>query len=151
MSDSNLEEIIDKIFEEVSISVNQFKDSPEDWNISEGNVAMCVITKEGKIFGRLYGNDKLKQRQFYNVAWKKASQTWITGYKTGDYEKIVYGGDMDPEDSLISLPDLIGWAGGQPIMIDEYTELAIGFSGFRGVNDIKIVQDAVQKVVSNQK
>jgi uncharacterized protein GlcG (DUF336 family) len=150
MKDNNIEKIVNQIFVEIETSLNQFKTSPEDWNISEGNVAICVITKEGKIFGKLYGNDKLKQRQFFNVAWKKASQTWITGYKTGDYEKIVYGGEMDPEDSLISLPDLIGWAGGQLIAINDSTELAIGFSGFRGFNDIKIVEDAVQKVLRIQ-
>lgn len=148
MSDTNIEKIVNGIFVEIEISLNQFKNSPDDWNISEGNVAICVITKDGKIFGKLYGNDKLRQRQFYSVAWKKASQVWITGHKTGDYEKIVYGGEMDPEDSLISLPDLIGWVGGQPITIDDSTELAIGFSGFRGFNDIKIVQDAVKKVLS---
>ena len=150
MSDNHIEKIVNEIFVEIETSLNLFKTSHEDWNISQGNVAVCVITKEGKIFGKLYGSDKSKQRQFFNVAWKKASQTWITGYKTGDYEKMVYGGNMDPEDSLISLPDLIGWAGGQLINIDDATALAIGFSGFRGFNDIKIVDDAVQKVLRYQ-
>ena len=65
----------------------------------------------------------------------------------------VFGGDMDPEDSTIALPDLIGWIGGQPIAIGNGIKLSIGFSGFRdfrGFNDLKIVEDAVQKVLENQ-
>ncbi len=58
--------------------------------------------------------------------------------------------DMDPEDSTIALPDLIGWIGGQPIAIDNGIKLSIGFIGFRGFNDLKIVEDAVQKVLENQ-
>ena len=53
---------------------------------------------------------------------------------------------MDPEDSPIELPDLIGWVGGQPIKIED-TLLSVGFSGFRGFNDLDIVQKAVQKVM----
>ena len=150
MNTETVEKIINSIFESIENDITSFKSSPEDWNISEGNVAMCIITEDGKIYGKLFGTDKLKQRQFFNVAWRKASQVWITGHKTGDYEKIVFGGNMNPEDSPIELPDLIGWVGGQPIQIDSETKLAIGFSGFRGFNDIDIVQKAVQKVLSRK-
>jgi glc operon protein GlcG len=44
-----------------------------------------MITEDGRIYGKLYGNDKLKQRKFFRVAWLKASQVWITGHKTGEY------------------------------------------------------------------
>ena len=150
MDNTALEKTINSIFETLEKDITSFKSSPEDRNISDGNVAMCIITEDGKIYGKLFGTDKLKQRQFFNVAWKKSSQVWITGHKTGDYEKIVFGGNMDPEDSPIELPDLIGWVGGQPIQIDRETKLAIGFSGFRGFNDIDIVQKAVQKVLSSK-
>lgn len=147
MTTFELEKFIRALYKELEQEVLTFKNSPDDWNISQGNVAMCIITEDGKIYGRLFGSDKLKQRGFFNVAWKKASQVWITGHKTGDYEKIVFGGTMDPEDSPIELPDLIGWVGGQPIKVDEETTLAIGFSGFRGFNDIGIVERAVKKIL----
>ena len=147
MTNIEIEDFINKLFVEIEHEIIKFKNNPADWNISQGNVAMCIITEDGKIYGKLFGSDKLKQRQFFNVAWKKASQVWITGHKTGDYEKIVFGGGMDPEDSPIELPDLIGWVGGQPIKINEKTTLSIGFSGFRGFNDIGIVQEAVQKIL----
>jgi len=147
MTTLELEKFINALFQELEKEVITFKNSPDDWNISLGNVAMCIITEDGKIYGKLFGSDKLKQRGFFNVAWRKASQVWITGHKTGDYEKIVFGGTMDPEDSPIELPDLIGWVGGQPIKVDEETTLAIGFSGFRGFNDIGIVERAVKKVL----
>jgi len=147
MKTFELEKFISALYQELEQEVLTFKNSPDDWNISQGNVAMCIITEDGKIYGKLFGSDKLKQRGFFNVAWKKASQVWITGHKTGDYEKIVFGGTMDPEDSPIELPDLIGWVGGQPINVDEETTLAIGFSGFRGFNDIGIVERAVKKIL----
>ena len=147
MNTIKLEKIINLIFETLEEEIAGYQNSPEDWNISKGNVAICIITEGGKIYGKLFGRDKLKQRHFFKIAWQKASQVWITGHSTGDYEKIVFGGDMDPEDAPIELPDLIGWVGGQPIQIDQETQLAIGFSGFRGFNDIDIVQKAIQKIL----
>ena len=146
MDTIKLEKIINSIFEVLEDEISSYRNSSEDWRISEGNVAICIITEEGKIYGKLFGNDQLKQRPFFRIAWQKASQVWITGYKTGDYEKIVFGVEMNPEDSPIELPDLIGWVGGQPIQIASDTLLSIGFSGFRGFNDIEIVQKAIQKV-----
>lgn len=145
MDAPTLEKLINALFEALKPEIAAYHNSPEDWNISDGNVAICIITEEGKIYGKVYGGDRLRQRNFYRIAWQKASQVWITGHKTGDYEKIVFGGEMDPEDSPIELPDLIGWVGGQPLQIDGDTRLSVGFSGFRGFNDINIVQKALQK------
>lgn len=147
MEKNDLEKLIDNIFKELEQLIPAFKNSPEDWNISDGNVAVCIITEDGTVFGKLFGNDKVRQRSFFRIAWQKASQVWITGHKTGDYEKLVFSGKVDPEAySPIELPDLIGWIGGQPIKIDNKTSLAIGFSGFRGFNDIDIIKKAVGKV-----
>jgi glc operon protein GlcG len=146
MKARDLNQTIDQIIREIEKRIPAFKDNPEDWSISEGNTALCIITEDGKIYGKVYGTDKLRQRAFYKIAWQKASQVWITGQKTGDYEKIVFGGDMDPEDSPIALPDLIGWVGGQPIVLSDGTRLSIGFSGFRGFNDIDIVKKAIRQV-----
>ncbi len=146
MNQTALEKIINSIFETLEEAIVSYQNSPEDWDISDGNVAICILTEDGRVYGKLFGTDKLKGRYFFSVAYKKASQVWITGQRTGDYEKIVFGGEMDPEDSPIELPDLIGWVGGQPIKIED-TQLSVGFSGFRGFNDIDIVQTAVEKVM----
>ncbi len=148
MNHTALEKIINSIFETIEEEIVNYQNSPEDWSISDGNVAICILSEDGRVYGKLYGTDKIKRRQFFSIAYKKASQVWITGQRTGDYEKIVFGGEMAPEDSPIALPDLIGWVGGQPIKIED-TQLSVGFSGFRGFNDIKIVQKAVQKVLTN--
>ncbi len=146
MAARDLNLTIDQIIREIELRIPGYKDSPEDWNISEGNTALCILTEDGKIYGKVYGTDKLRQRAFFKIAWQKASQVWITGQNTGDYEKIVFGGTMDPEDSPIELPDLIGWVGGQPIVLSDGTRLSIGFSGFRGFNDIDIVKKAIRQV-----
>jgi glc operon protein GlcG len=143
MTDTRMDTLINRIFDAIEVQIPAFRKSKADWDISDGNVAVCIITEAGRVYGRLFGNDKLRQRHFFSIAFRKASQVWITGHKTGEYESIVFGGGMDPEDSPIELPDLIGWVGGQPIQLDEETKLAVGFSGFRGFNDIEIVRKAV--------
>ena len=55
---------------------------------------------------------------------------------------------MDTEDAHIEFPDLIGWLGGQPIEIEDDNRIYTGFTGFRGLNDIDIVQTAVYMVMS---
>lgn len=146
MKDLNIESLIKDIIQEVESLIPVYENSEMDWRISQGHVAMCIITSDGMVYGKLFGSDRLLQRRFFSVAWKKASQVLITGYNTGEYEKIVFGGGMeDPEDSLIELPDLIGWSGGQMIKVEGH-QLAVGFSGFKGYNDLKIVQDAVKNL-----
>ena len=58
---------------------------------------------------------------------------------------------MNPEDSPIELPDLIGWIGGQPMRIDDETQFSVGFSGFQGVNDLGIVEKAVKAALNRIK
>ena len=150
MNTTKLDTLINTIFEMLEGEVAGYKNAAEDWSISQGNAAICIITKDGKVYGKVFGNDQMKQRKFFGIAWQKASQVWITGYKTGDYERVVFGGNMNPEDSPIELPDLIGWVGGQPVQLGPETMLSIGFSGFRGFNDIEIVQKVILKAMHNQ-
>lgn len=146
MEPTKLSSVIEKIINAVEKQIPHYMDNPADRSISEGNVAMCIIDADGRVFGKLFGNDKAKSRGFYNVAWKKASQVWITGYATGKFEELVYAKKISCEQFGISKPDLIGWEGGQLVNIDKDTDLAIGFSGFRGENDLEIVANAVKEV-----
>ncbi|SHG86851.1 GlcG/HbpS family heme-binding protein [Flavobacterium defluvii] len=118
----------------------------EDKVISNGNVAVCIIDEEGTVYGRMYGNDKARKRQSYKIAWTKASQVWLTGVKTGDYEKLVFNNIVDENANGIDAPDLIGWQGGQPLTLSDGTKLSVGFSGFRGVSDLEIVIKAFKKI-----
>jgi glc operon protein GlcG len=79
------------------------------------------------------------------VAWTKASQVWITGLKTGEYEKLAFAGQINEDDYGIIRPDYIGWEGGQPLTLSDGTKLSVGFSGFRGVSDLEIVVKAIKK------
>tara|TARA_R110000868_G_scaffold144361_1_gene363353 strand:- start:15788 stop:16240 length:453 start_codon:yes stop_codon:yes gene_type:complete len=150
MTTSKLEKTIYSLFEALEKEIPGFQNSPEDWEICNGNVAICIISEEGKVYGKLFGTDKIEQREIFRIAWQKASQVWITGHNTGDYEKLVFGGTMDPEDAPIELPDLIGWVGGQLIQLDDESRISVGFSGFQGVNDIGIVQTALKKVLAEE-
>jgi uncharacterized protein GlcG (DUF336 family) len=122
--------------------IPQYLQVEEDRQISNGNVAICIIDEEGAVYGRMYGDDKPHRRQSYKIAWTKASQVWLTGVKTGDYEKLVFNNIVDENANGIEAPDLIGWQGGQPLTLGDGTKLSIGFSGFRGVTDLEIVVKA---------
>src|ERR1700712_4663931 len=112
MSTETLQQIINKIMENISVEIPTFKDSAADWNISAGNVAVCIIDDAGNIYGKIWGDDKVKGRKFYDVAYRKASQVWITGYSTGEFEKLVFADKLNYKDFGIELPDLMGWQGG---------------------------------------
>jgi len=130
-------------FEKLDLLIPEFSANPLD-AFANGNVAVCVIDEDGNMFGKIWGNDKLRGRNFFKNAWTKASQVWITGMKTGEYEKKLYNDEFDEEKYCISKPDLIGWEGGQPITLKDGTRLSVGFSGFRGINDLAIVTKAAR-------
>jgi glc operon protein GlcG len=116
---------------------------PEDEAISHGNVAVCIIDDRGLVHGRMYGANKPRLRQSYRVAWTKASQVWLTGVKTGEYERMVFNKEVGENANGIEAPDLIGWEGGQPLRLKDGTILSVGFSGFRGTTDIEIMVRAL--------
>jgi uncharacterized protein GlcG (DUF336 family) len=149
MKPTALTSLIEKIIISIEKQIPGYMANPADRNISEGNVAMCIIDGDGRIFGKIFGKDKAKGRGFYNVAWKKASQVWMTGYATGKFEELVYAKKISCEQFGLSKPDLIGWEGGQLVKIDAETNLAIGFSGFQGENDLEIVLKAIAEVLKS--
>jgi uncharacterized protein GlcG (DUF336 family) len=142
-SAEQIELLIQKIEELIPVYMN----NNEDKNISNGNTAVCIIDETGALFGKLFvNNNKIRTRESYRVAWIKASQVWLTGIKTGEYEKKVYIGEINEGIAGISKPDLIGWEGGQPITLKSGLKLSVGFSGFRGISDLEIVVKATEKI-----
>ena len=148
MTNEKLQQVINRMFESISEQISAYKNSEADWSISEGNVSVCIIDDAGNIYGKIWGNDKLRGRRFYDVAYRKASQVWITGYATGEYERLVFADKLNYKDFGIELPDLMGWQGGQPLQLDAETRISCGFSGFRGVNDLAIVKKASAEAVA---
>ncbi|HEU0063757.1 MAG TPA: hypothetical protein VFQ58_01955 [Flavisolibacter sp.] len=149
MANQNLNEIIDKIFAEIENLIPVYMQNQEDKNIANGNVAVCIIDENGMVFGRMFGTNKPRLRLSYKVAWTKASQVWLTGVKTGEYEKMVFNHLVEENGNGIEAPDLIGWQGGQPLKLADGTKLSVGFSGFRGVIDLEIIIKALNKAESN--
>jgi len=142
MEGTGTNQFAEAFFKMLDNLIPEFSENPLD-AFANGNVAVCVIDKDGNMFGKIWGNDKLRGRNFFKNAWIKASQVWITGMKTGEYEKKLYNAEFDEEKYGISKPDLIGWEGGQPITLKDGTRLSVGFSGFRGINDLEIVTKAL--------
>lgn len=147
MEAQQLNELIQKIIAAVEKRVPECAAVEEDRSKNEGNCALCIIDDSGAVHGKMFGPDKIRTRNVFRIAWTKASQVWITGVKTGEYEKLVFTGQIDDKKFGIIRPDFIGWEGGQPIAVDGKTRLSIGFSGFRGATDLEIVQKAVADVI----
>jgi glc operon protein GlcG len=139
--------LIQAIITAVEKRVPEYLAVEADRKLNDGNSALCIVDDAGGVHGKLFGTDKIRQRQCFRIAWTKASQVWITGYKTGEFEKRVYAGEVDEHQYGISKPDFIGWEGGQPIVLDGQTKLSVGFSGFRGTSDLEIVLKAVADVM----
>jgi uncharacterized protein GlcG (DUF336 family) len=137
-------ENIFKLIAAIESLIPEYLADPVDMNISHGNWAFCIIDENNNVFGKLSGNDKIACRQTYKIAWTKASQVWITGYKTGEFEKLAFTGQIDEKKFGIIRPDYIGWQGGQPVTLKDGTKLSIGFSGFRGISDLEIVVRAIR-------
>jgi glc operon protein GlcG len=142
MPSTEIEKLISNIEELVPI----YMAIPEDYAKANGVASLCIIDEEGRIYGKVFGNDKLRGRDSFRIAWTKASQVWITGYKTNEYEKLVFADQIDPQQFGIKLPDLVGWLGGQPVTLRDGTKLSVGFSGFRGISDLEIVVKALEKI-----
>ncbi|MGE5498694.1 MAG: hypothetical protein ACM3Q2_11515, partial [Syntrophothermus sp.] len=100
-----IQELIAKIEE----LLPKYLECPDDKAVSNGNTAVCIIDDNRNIAGKIFSpNNLIRARESYRVAWIKASQVWLTGMKTGEYEKKIYSGEMDEETIGISKPEIIG-------------------------------------------
>ena len=141
--------IITKLIAAVESLIPVYMQNPEGYERSQGNVAFCIIDEDGNTFGKFTGPDKIRARELYRIAWTKASQVFITGVNTGDFEKM-YFNDLGNVNSFgIKAPDFIGWQGGQLLKLKSGRNLFVGFSGFRGVTDIEIMQKALAIAEAN--
>jgi uncharacterized protein GlcG (DUF336 family) len=138
--------IINELFAAIEKLIPVYMTNLADAQISNGNVAVCIIDESGLVYGKMFGTDKPRSRQSFKVAWIKASQVWLTGVKTGEYERMVFTGEVPENANGIEHPDLIGWEGGQPLTLTDGRKLSVGFSGFRGVIDLEIVVKALEEV-----
>jgi uncharacterized protein GlcG (DUF336 family) len=147
MENQKTAEIIAKMFTEIEKLIPVYMKNPDDSCIANGNVAVCIIDGDGTVHGKMWGENKPRLRQSYKVAWTKASQVWLTGYKTGEYERLVFTQQVEENGNGIEAPDLIGWQGGQPLTLPDGSLLAVGFSGFRGVVDLEIMVKALEAAI----
>ena len=140
--------LIEELLANIEALIPVYMAIPEDCAKSKGVASVCIISEDGRIYGKVFGTDQLRGRDSYKIAWTKASQVWITGIKTNEYERMIFTDQLDYHTFGISLPDLVGYEGGQPITLPNGTKLAVGFSGFRGSSDLEIVEKALQATVS---
>ena len=137
--------IITKLFNAIENLIPEYMQNPLDSNIGNGNLAVCIIDEQGTVHGKMFGSNNPRLRNIFKVAWTKASQVWLTGVNTGEYERMVFNKEVEENGNGIEAPDLIGWQGGQQLILENGEKLSVGFSGFRGVTDIEIMVRALQQ------
>ena len=145
MEDKSISSQIEKLLNRIEELVPVYMAIPEDSAISRGVASVCIIDENNHVYGRVFGKDKIRCRESFRIAWTKASQVWITGYKTNEFERLVFSNQIDYHHFGINMPEMIGWQGGQPVKLQDGTKLSIGFSGFRGSSDVEIVLKALEK------
>ncbi len=136
--------IITALIDKVGKLIPEYLQLEEERKKARGGIAICIIDPEGNVYGKMFGEDRILARERYRTAWIKASQVWITGIRTGEFERLVYSGEIDEATFGIKKPDYIGWEGGQPIHLPNGMVLAVGFSGLRSATDVEIVNRALQ-------
>ncbi len=141
-----MNELINRMFLAIEKQLPVYMENPADSRIANGNVAVCIIDEAGQVYGKMFGDYRPRQREIFKIAWTKASQVWLTGIKTGEYERMVFSNEIAENAHGIEAPDLIGWEGGQQLTLADGRKLAVGFSGFRGVVDIEIMINALAAV-----
>ncbi len=139
----NLQEHITSILNAIGQLVPQYMAVEEDRVKANGSVAACIIEASGNIHGRIFGDDKILGRERYRIAWLKASQVWITGMRTGGFDRLAFNGEVDEDKFGIRRLEFIGWEGGQPVTLKDGTIISAGVSGFRSSTDLEIVMKAV--------
>lgn len=144
MPTTPLSQTILRLLDVIESFVPQYMAIDEDRLKANGSVAACIIDAEGNVYGRIFGDDKVLGRERYRVAWTKASQSWITGMKTGEFEKLAFNNQIEEWKFGIRRPDYIGWEGGQPVTLKDGTLIFAGVSGFRSISDLGIVLRAVE-------
>lgn len=138
--------IVNDLFDAIEKMIPVYMEVPEDKRVSNGNLAVCIIDENGQVHGKMFGENKPRLRQSYRVAWTKASQVWLSGVKTGEYERMVFNKEIAENAHGIDTPDLIGWEGGQPLLMNNGVRLSVGFSGLRGTSDLDIMVKALAYV-----
>ena len=144
MHNNEISTIVNAMFDAIEQLIPEYMKNPIDKEIANGNVAACIIDENGVVHGKMFGTNKPRLRQSYRVAWTKASQVWLTGVRTGEYERMVFNKEVPENSNGIENPDLIGWEGGQPLTTKNGSKLYVGFSGFRGAIDLEIMVKALE-------
>jgi uncharacterized protein GlcG (DUF336 family) len=144
--ESFLETTVKNIIYQIENMVPYYLEDMEDFKKANGNVAVCIVLENGTVHGKIFGDNKIKGRDIFRIAWLKASQVWITKHRTGEYERLIFTNQLQEDENGIRKPDMVGWDGGQPVYLKDGTMISVGFSGFRGQTDLEIVKRAVDAV-----
>jgi len=135
--------ILSRLADAIERHAPSFLAVSEDFDIARGNLVFVAVDAKGRVFGRYWGDDPVRQRGSAMVAWTKVNQVKLTRTATGLYERLVYAGRKNWWEFGIPLPEFIGWEGGLPATLDDGTFVALAISGLRQDKDCELLARAV--------
>jgi uncharacterized protein GlcG (DUF336 family) len=135
-----------KIMQWIDANIDRYLTNEIDYEISNGNVALCIIEPNGDMHGKMYGKDKYRKQNSFQIAWEKAKQVWLTGISTGEFEIKNYKQEINELKFQLNNPDTDGCIGGKPIYVNDTDFLSIGYSGFREETGLQLINDAIQAI-----
>jgi len=148
MNTLEFQALCNPIADEVGRLLVEILKTPEDFKASEGNCALCIMNASGETCMRVYGDNPVRQRQVAFNAHKKALQVWLTGYATGAFETMVYTNQISEKQFGLARPELIGCLGGVEAKTLSGERLILAFSGVRGEQDVGILHQAAEKLMT---
>lgn len=134
---------IARLVEAIERHAPSFLAAPEDFDIARGNLVFVAVDDAGRVQGRYWGDDPVRQRESAMVAWSKVNQVKLTRTATGLYERLVYAGRKNWWEYGIPLPQFIGWEGGLPASLADGSFVALALSGLRQDKDCELLARAV--------
>ena len=146
MTSAEISVYAERLISEIAKLLPDCMQNAEDRDNSRGNVTLFIVADTGQFFGKMFGDDRVRQRGTCRIAWQKATQVWLTGMATGRYEEAVYAKRVDPSKYGINHPDFIGWDGGLPVALEGGTRLSVAMSGFTGDTDCSVIRRAVAQI-----
>jgi len=136
-------ETMPRLIEAIGRHARSFLEVQDDFDIARGNLVFVAVDATGRVQGRYWGDDPVRQRESAMVAWSKVNQVKLTRTATGLYERLVYAGRKNWWEYGIPLPQFIGWEGGLPAVLADGTFVALALSGLRQDKDCELLSRAV--------
>ena len=88
MDPKELARLIKGIIERVEQFIPHYMENEEDRKKAAGGIAICILDQDGRVYGKMFGTDKIMMRERYRVAWDESEPGLDHRNKDGGVRKV---------------------------------------------------------------